>query len=163
MTIKSAVNVSAIAILLITGAWLWQRDSISRAPDVVFTTIKGQTLKLSELKGKPTLITFWATDCPGCLKEIPHLISLHQRYAAGGLTIVAIAMDYDPPNRVLAMTDRMQLPYAVALDPDGSLAQAFGQVDVTPTTFLIDRDGNIALQKIGTFDLDAMQQQLDAL
>lgn len=163
MTFKSAVNASIIAILLIAGVWLWPTATISRAPDAVFTTIKGQTLKLSELKGKPILITFWATDCPGCIKEIPHLISLQQRYAASGLTIVAIAMDYDPPNHVLAMADRMQLPYAVALDPDGGLAQAFGQVNVTPTTFLIDRDGNIALQKVGAFDPDTMQQRLDAL
>lgn len=163
MTIKSAVTASAIAVLLIAGVWLWRADSVSRAPDVAFTTIKGQTLQLSELKGKPALITFWATDCPGCIKEIPHLIGLHQRNAASGLTIVAVAMDYDPPNRVVAMADRMQLPYAVALDPDGGLARAFGNVEVTPTTFLIDRNGNIALQKVGAFDPDAMQQRLDAL
>ena len=133
------------------------------APAVSFKTIKGETLNMNALRGKPVIVTFWATDCSGCIEEIPHLISLHQQYNSQGLNILAVAMHYDPPNHVLAMAESKQLPYAITLDPSGTLAQAFGDVQLTPTTFLIDRNGNIVMQKIGVFDLADMQRRIDQL
>ncbi len=163
MTFKQSLPLVSLITLLLTGGWYWQTQTTISAPDVTFTTIKGETLRLSELTGKPTLITFWATDCPGCIEEIPHLISLHQQFAQRGLTIIAVTMSYDPPNHVLAMTESKQLPYAVVLDPNSTIAQTFGNVQLTPTTFVIDRTGKIAMQKIGVFDLNIMQQRLEAL
>jgi len=72
-------------------------------------------------------------------------------------------MHYDPPNHVLAMAKSKQLPYAIALDVDGSLAKHFDNVQLTPTTFLIDRMGNIVMQKVGVFDPIDMRQRLAQL
>ena len=150
-----------IASLLAIIIWYWQTQRPLPAPDVMFKTIKGETIALTALKGKPVLVTFWATDCPSCLEEIPHLISLHQQFGPRGLVIIAVAMYYDPPNHVQEMATAKQLPYAVALDPTADHAKAFGNVQFTPTSFLIDRNGMIVMQKIGGFDLPALQERLN--
>ncbi|PPD32712.1 MAG: thioredoxin [Methylomonas sp.] len=160
MRIKNSILILSLVSLVIAGAWFWQTQTMLTAPNVTFKTIKGDSIDLIDLKGRPVLVTFWATDCPGCIEEIPHLIKLHQQFSPEGLTIVAVAMDYDPPNQVLAMSTAKQLPYAVALDPSGSLAQRFGDVKLTPTSFVIDRNGLIVMQKIGVFDLADMQKRL---
>ncbi|MDD4915214.1 MAG: TlpA disulfide reductase family protein [Methylococcales bacterium] len=149
--------------LLISGLWLTQPQKLSQAPNAVFKTIRGDSISLADLKGKPVLVTFWATDCPSCLAEIPDLISLYRQYADKGLTIIAVAMSYDPPNRVLSISETRQLPYPVALDPGAEHAVAFGNVQFTPTTFLIDRRGGVIMQKTGRFDAAALQAQLETL
>jgi len=163
MNIKSTISIFLISGLFAAAAWYWQTQTVRTAPDVSFKTIKGETIRLAELRGNPTLVTFWATDCPGCIEEIPHLIELHRQYNQHGLSIIAVSMQYDPPNHVLAMAASKQLPYAIALDPASELAQAFGDVQLTPTTFLIDRAGNIVMQKVGVFDLTDMQHRIEQL
>lgn len=130
------------------------------APDTTFSTITGQKIVLSELRGKPVMVTFWATDCASCIKEIPHLIELYQQFHEKGLEIIAVAMAYNPPNHVLEMSQSLQLPYHVALDMQAENAHAFGDVSLTPTTFLIAPDGTVALQKTGLLDLDEVKNQL---
>ena len=90
--------------------------TITSAPDVTFTTLTGQKITLNGLRGKPVIVTFWATDCPSCIKEIPDLIDLYSQYHSSGLEMIAVAMYYDPPNHVVDMTKAKQLPYNVALD-----------------------------------------------
>ncbi len=130
------------------------------APETTFSTITGKKIVLAELRGKPVIVTFWATDCASCMKEIPHLIELYQQYHDKGLEIIAVAIAYDPPNHVLDMAKALQLPYHVALDMQSENAHAFGDVSLTPTTFLITPDGSIALQKTGLFDLNEIKKQL---
>ena len=163
MNKKLFFPILSVCLLALTVTWFWQTQTVRLAPNVNFKTINGETIRLADLKGKPTLVTFWATDCPGCIEEIPHLITLHNELARDGLTIIAAAMHYDPPNHVIAMAKSKQLPYAVALDIDGALAKNFDNVQLTPTTFLIDRAGNIVLQKVGVFDLADMRKRLSQL
>ncbi|WP_446810031.1 TlpA disulfide reductase family protein [Methylomonas sp. 2BW1-5-20] len=162
MKIKSALGVLAAISLLGAVAW-WLTYTKSFAPNAVFTTLKGERLAINELKGKPVLITFWATDCPSCIEEIPGFIALYQQFNKNGLEIIAVAMPYDPPSRVQTLARDRQLPYAVALDIDGSLVRAFGDVQLTPTTFLIDRQGVIVMHKVGTFDLESLKVLLAQL
>ncbi|MGZ4982242.1 MAG: peroxiredoxin family protein, partial [Methylobacter sp.] len=70
--------------------------TITSAPDVTFTTITGQKIALKDFRGKPVIVTFWATDCPSCIQEIPDLIDLYTQYHAAGLEMIAVAMYYDP-------------------------------------------------------------------
>lgn len=163
MTFKQATGIFLLMGLVATAAWYWQTQTVRIAPAVTFKTLSGENLALADLQGKPVIVTFWATDCPGCIEEIPHLIQLHQNYSQRGLTIIAVAMHYDPPNHVLEMVKSQKLPYSVTLDPSGELAQAFGNVQLTPTTFLIDPKGHIVMQKVGAFGLSDMKQRLEAL
>ncbi len=149
-----------LALWLVNDERAWRLLN-AQAPDATFTTITGQTVALKALRGKPVIVTFWATDCPACIKEIPHLLALYQRHHARGLEIIAVAMYYDPPSHVVAMTQAKQLPYLVALDLNARHAQAFGGVMLTPSTFLISPEGSIVFNKTGAFDFADMQQQIE--
>ena len=134
-----------------------------KAPDVTFTTITGKKIALRELRGKPVIVTFWATDCPACVKEIPDLIDLYTQYHKQGLEIIAVAMYYDPPNHVVSMTEDRQLPYDVALDLKAEHAHAFGEVLLIPSTFLISPGGLIDLKITGAFDQAEMKTRIETL
>jgi peroxiredoxin len=142
-------------------------DAINRvstkAPDVTFATITGKKIALKDLRGKPVIVTFWATDCPACIKEIPDLIDLYTQYHKQGLEIIAVAMYYDPPNHVVTLTENLQLPYNVALDLKAENAHAFGDVQLTPSTFLISPDGSFALKKTGAFEPEEMKTRIETL
>ncbi len=149
--------------LIASGLWLAFSKTVTPAPEVIFSTFSGKKIALHDLRGKPVLVTFWATDCPGCIQEIPHLIDLYRQYHDQGLQIIAVAMYYDPPNHVVEMTKQQALPYDVALDIQAEHAKAFGDVRLTPTTFLISPAGSITLQKIGVFDIADMKARIEAL
>jgi peroxiredoxin len=152
------LKLTHIFLIVITVMLISCRSPI--APETTFSTITGKKIALHELRGKPIIVTFWATDCASCIQEIPHLIELYQQYHDKGLEIIAVAMAYNPPNHVIEMTKTQQLPYDIALDMQAENAHAFGDVSLTPTTFLIAPDGQIALQKTGLFDLTEIKTQL---
>ena len=159
-------NLAVIFILTVTGitSWLWFKPSgLKWAPDVTFSTLEGEKINMRELRGQPVLVTFWATTCPGCLKEMPHLVELYEEFDGGGFELIGVAMAYDPPNRVLELTTERQLPYPIALDIDGAIATAFGNVMLTPTSFLIAPDGRIIKHESGEMNIHKLRQQIENL
>lgn len=145
-------------------AYVWlSPEGLKRVPDITLRTIDGNEIDLATLRGKPVLVTFWATSCPGCVKEIPHLIELYQEFEPQGLQLVAVAMSYDPPDHVLTMRDARRIPYPIALDIQGEAARAFGDVRLTPTSFLIAPDGRIVRQKIGEMEMTDVRAQIRAM
>lgn len=161
---KNKVSALTVVLILLGFAVLYFNSAaVNQAPNISINTLDGENIALSSLKGRPALVTFWATDCPGCIKEIPHLKAIHTDYAAKGVSIIAIAMKHDRLDHVMAMTENKQLPYKVALDPMGDAAKAFGNVRLTPTTFLIAPDSSIVMQKLGVFNENKMRQRLDQL
>jgi len=144
--------------------YLWFSPSgLSIAPELELTTIKGEKIQLSLLRGQPLLISFWATSCPGCIKEIPHLIKLHNKYATQGLKIIAISMPYDRPDYVMRMAKQKTLPYTVAMDITKQAVKAFGGINLTPTTFIVAANGTIVRKKIGKLDILAVEKQIQQL
>lgn len=153
----------ALAALALVGAlaFLWLSPSGTRqAPDVAVQTLDGGELALADLRGRPVLVTFWATTCTTCVAEIPHLAELHRDLGPKGLSIVAIAMPYDPPPQVKQMVSERDMPYTVALDRDGAATAAFGDVELTPTHFLIAPDGRIVQHKLGQLDMERLRGRL---
>lgn len=164
MKINEVIITLFIVVLLIITGWVWiSPGGLRYAPDVSFNTIDGRQLDIKSLRGKPLLVTFWATTCTGCLKELPHLIELYHALAPAGFEIIGVAMAYDPPSQVVEMTTRKQIPYPIALDIDSSIADAFGNVMLTPTSFLIDPDGKIIQHKIGEMNMEKLNLQIRKL
>lgn len=159
----SLLGIALTAVLVSVGIFFWNPHPVQAAPDVTFMTIKGEKIVLKNLRGKPVLVTFWATDCPSCVKEVNDFIDLYQQFHVQGLEIIAVAMAYDPPNHVVEMTQAKRIPYHVAMDLRSEIAQAFSGVAFTPTTFLIDPAGQMVFNKVGLFDLKAMQQRIQQL
>jgi len=142
-----------------SGMWLMARP-LSQAPDLGLKIIDGRTLRLQQLRGRPVLVIFWATTCATCVEEIPRLKALYRELAPAGLEIVAIAMPYDPPNQVLSLQQRLQIPWPIALDLDGTASRAFGDVPATPAGFLINPAGRITQQWLGRLDMTRLAQSL---
>jgi peroxiredoxin len=150
-----------IVALLVVVALAYAMLSKPDAPAVTFVTLEGQPIQLDSLRGKVVLVNFWATSCPGCIKEMPGMVETYQQYKAKGFEIVAVAMSYDPPSHVVNFTQTRQLPFPVALDVKGELAQAFGDVRLTPTSFIIGKQGQILEQKLGELDFVKLKALLD--
>jgi peroxiredoxin len=131
--------------------------------DIDFSIVDGRTLNLKQLQGRPVLVVFWATTCPGCIEEMPHLIELYQDLAPRGLEIIAVAMAYDPPNQVMEIRQRKQIPYPIALDVQSKVAAAYGDVQQTPTTFLIDPQGRVVQQTIGRLNIAQLRADLHSM
>lgn len=160
--IKKELLIGIFILILITGSgWLWlSPGGLSTAPAVSLKIIDGRVIHLQDLRGRPVLITFWATTCPGCIKEMPHLISLYDELSDKGLEIIGIAMSYDPPKQVIDLIKQRSVPYPIALDPDGSIAKAFDNVMLTPTTFLISPEGKILKHKLGEMNIEKLREQI---
>lgn len=153
------IAIGVFAVMLVGAvAFLWFSPSgLKQAPKVTVTTLDNGRVDLEAYRGRPLLVTFWATTCPGCVAEMPHLVELHEELAPQGLAILGIAMSYDPPEQVREMVKQKKLPYTVALDTDGAAAKAFGDVKLTPTSFLIDPQGRIVKQKLGEMDMQEVR------
>jgi peroxiredoxin len=135
---------------------------IKAAPAVTFMTVKGEKFDLHALRGKVLLVNFWATDCPVCIKEMPQLVATYRKFAARGFDTVAVAMWYDPPNRVLDYSGKNALPFKVSFDPVGDIARAFGDITLTPTTFVIDKRGNIVERIVGEPNFGKLNALIEA-
>lgn len=131
------------------------------APPVTFVSLQGEKITTADLRGKVVLVNFWATDCPTCIKEMPDIVKTYNKYRAQGFETIAVAMKHDPPNYVLNYTEKNALPFKVALDPQGELARAFGEVKLTPTTFIIDKRGNIVNRILGEPDFARLHALLE--
>jgi peroxiredoxin len=151
----------AVAALAIVGALAYALIDKPGAPAATFTTLEGKSIALADLRGKVVLVNFWATSCPGCIKEMPGLVETYNQYKDRGFVIVAVAMSYDPPNYVANFAQTRQLPFPVALDVNGEHAHAFGDVQLTPTSFIIGKDGRILEQKLGELDFAKLKALLD--
>lgn len=158
--LKNKLLLPLLGLGLLAGLWLvlWSPD---RAPQASFTTLEGNQVKLSDLRGRVVLVNFWATSCPGCIAEMPELVETYRQYQTKGFEVIAVAMSYDPPSHVVNYKRENQLPFPVALDSDGALAVAFGDVQVTPTAIIIDTDGNVAKRVLGELDFVALRTFLN--
>lgn len=157
------VAVFAIALVAVVGYVWFAPSGMQKAPDLRLVTLQGDELNLQQLRGRPVLVTFWATTCPGCRKEMPHLVELYHDLHPQGLEIVGIAMSYDPPNQVKNLVQQRAIPYTIALDITGDAARAFGDVRLTPTSFLIAPDGRIVKQKIGEMDMKEVRRLIHGM
>ncbi len=156
---KSLLPIVIIALLVFLGI---QLSSKTAAPDVVFTTIEGKKIAMADLKGKVVLVNFWATDCPGCIKEMPNFVNTYNTYQTKGFEVIAVAMPYDPPAQVLNYTKQKALPFPVMHDGLAEITNKFGGVNLTPTTFIFDKQGKRLQRTIGELDFVKLGQLLTA-
>lgn len=151
----------AAAVFVVAGALFYALMEKPSAPAATFTTLEGKQISLNDLRGQFVLVNFWATSCPGCIKKMPDMIETYNQYKGRGFEVIAVAMSYDPPNYVSSFVNTRQLPFPVVLDVNGEHARVFGNVQITPTTFLIGKDGSILEHKLGDFDFVKLKALLD--
>ncbi len=156
--IQTMTLLAVLGLVLFAALSLFKKES---APAVSFKTINGEQIALESLRGKVVMVNFWATSCTTCVAEMPEMVATYNKYADKGLEFVAVAMSYDPPNYVLNYAETRQLPFKVALDTDGSAAKSFGDVKLTPTTFVIGKDGSILKRYVGIPEFASMHKLIE--
>jgi peroxiredoxin len=151
----------AAVVLALAGAGAYVLTDKPVAPNVTFASIQGQPFTTESLRGKVVMVNFWATSCTTCVHEMPKMVETYNQYKDRGLEFVAVAMSYDAPSYVANFTETRKLPFKVALDMNGSNAKAFGNVAMTPTTFVIGKDGKILKRYLGEPNFDEVHALLD--
>ena len=150
-----------LIILSLLAFLTLQLNKKPSAPNVVFTTIDGVKISMDSLKGKIVLINFWATGCASCIKEMPQLISTYNQFNPKGFVIIAVAMPDDPPEQVLNYVKQKKLPFPVMHDGLSEISQKFGDVNLTPTTLIFDKQGFLVQRTLGILDFKALQHLLE--
>ncbi len=149
---KLLVILAIVSGLAWAATWLFP-PAPPIAAETEFVLLDGKKLTLQSLRGRPVLVSFWATTCPPCVEELPDLIQLYRDWHPRGLELIAVAMPYDPPIRVQEFVQRHDVPYPVALDVQGMVTSAFGGVPYVPTAFIIAPDGKTELVYTGRLDI----------
>lgn len=157
-----AATVTAVA--LATVGYLAARGTgHEEAPRVAYTLLDGQQSSLDSLRGKVVLVNFWATSCVTCVKEMPQLVATHEKFKQRGYETLAVAMSYDTPAYVANFAASRKLPFKVALDGTGEVAKRFGDVRLTPTTYVINKRGEIVKRYVGEPDFVALHRLVEEL
>jgi len=156
------VIIGLLVVVALAGAGLWQFSTPGKtAPEVTFTALDGSRITTEQLRGKVVLVKFWATSCVTCIQQMPDMIRIYDELAPKGYEAIAVAMQYDPPNYVLNYAQSRKLPFPVAIDAQGDIARAFGDVTLTPTAFLIDKKGHIIKRYLGNYDKTAFVKTVE--
>ncbi|RZL94520.1 MAG: TlpA family protein disulfide reductase [Variovorax sp.] len=164
---KKALYVAATAVVLAvgvaTGIGVYLGSGAMAAPASSFVLLDGTRKTTSDLKGKVTLVNFWATSCVTCVGEMPKVVATYDKYKSQGYDTLAVAMSYDPPSYVVNFAETRKLPFGVAIDNTGAVARAWGDVQLTPTTYLVNKRGEIVKRYVGEPDFTELHRLIEKL
>src|SRR5881392_1963710 len=163
MAIRKSWALGAAALAIAAAGALFVATGSSAAPDSTFVLLDGSKKSTADLKGKVTLVNFWATSCTTCVAEMPKMVSTFDKYHAKGYEHMAVAMSYDPPSYVVNYAETRKLPFNVAIDNTGAVAKAWGEVQLTPTTFLVNKRGEIVKRYVGEPNFAELHQLIEKL
>ncbi|MFM2111364.1 MAG: hypothetical protein RLZZ271_24 [Pseudomonadota bacterium] len=160
--IKTSVVALLVTVAIGIGLYL-STPAMDRAPESTFVLLDGSKKTTGDLKGKVTLVNFWATSCTTCVAEMPKIIQTHNKYKDKGYQTLAVAMSYDPPSYVVNFTQTRGLPFDVAIDNTGAVAKAWGDVRLTPTTYIVNKRGEVVKTYVGEPDFAALHALIEKL
>jgi peroxiredoxin len=163
MTARTPWILGAAALAVAAAGALFVATSSSAAPDSTFVLLDGSKKTTADLKGKVTLVNFWATSCVTCVAEMPRMVSTFDKYHARGYEHMAVAMSYDPPSYVVNYAQTRKLPFSVAIDNTGAVAKAWGEVQLTPTSYVVNKKGEIVKRYVGEPDFAELHRLIEKL
>ena len=133
------------------------------APQSSFVMLDGSQKTTQSWNGNVTLVNFWATSCTTCVAEMPQIVATYDKYKDKGYDTIAVAMQYDPPSYVVNFAQTRKLPFKVAIDNTGKVAEAWGDVKLTPTTYIVDKQGQIVKKYVGAPNFDELHKLIEKL
>jgi peroxiredoxin len=160
---KRKILFAAVAAVIAISAGIYLDSGFSAAPQSSFVMLDGTKKEAAQLQGKVTLVNFWATSCVTCVAEMPKLIATYDKYKSQGYDTIAVAMSYDPPSYVVNFAQTRKLPFSVAIDNTGAVAKAWGDVKLTPTSYLVNKRGEIVKRYVGEPDLAEFHRLIEKL
>jgi peroxiredoxin len=120
------------------------------APDFTLPSLDGKNVSLSDYKGKVVLIDFWSTTCDPCLVEMPHLVSMYEKYKGKGFVILAVSLDGpETRSQVSTVVHDKKMSFPVLLDEETSVVARYNPKRDMPFSVLVDKSGNIVKKTSG--------------
>ncbi|MFN7443721.1 MAG: TlpA disulfide reductase family protein [Curvibacter sp.] len=160
---KRAFFLVAVGVVAVALWALLRAPGLGPAPDTSFVLLDGSKQNTGDFRGKVVLVNFWATSCTSCVAEMPQLMATYEKYRSRGYETVAVAMSYDPPSYVVNFSQTRKLPFKVAIDNTGAVANAWGDVRLTPTTYLVNKQGEIVKKYVGEPDFGELHRLIERL
>jgi len=158
-----------LALLLLSAGCGKKEESVGMkfdvgkpAPEFTLPDLEGNQIELSSMKGKVLILDFWATWCPPCKEEVPHLVALQSKYRDQGLQIVGLSLDQGGAGLVKPFADEHYVNYTMLIANDET-AKAYGGVSMIPTTFVVDRSGIVVKRFIGYTTPEAFEEAIQPL
>jgi peroxiredoxin len=134
----------------------------SDAPAFTLADLNGKAVSSDAFKGKVVILDFWATWCPPCKEEIPHLVRLQSKYRGQGLEIVGLALDAGGAKDVRPFAEEHDVNYTMLIGSE-DITKAYGNITMIPTTFVIDRNGKIVHRFVGYTAPEVFEQTIEPL
>jgi peroxiredoxin len=157
--IAIAAIVASCALAL--GTYFW--PGTSAVPASTFVMLDGSQKHAANFKGRVTLVNFWATSCVTCVAEMPEIVSTFEKFKAQGYGTIAVAMQYDTPSYVVNFAQTRKLPFEVAIDNTGAIAKSWGDVQLTPTSYLVNKRGEIVKLYVGAPNFEELHALIATL
>ncbi|MCX8081876.1 MAG: TlpA family protein disulfide reductase [bacterium] len=145
-----------ISVLMVFLLLSCSKAEIIKAPDFTLKDINGKSVKLSDYKNKVIILNFWATWCPPCIGEIPDFVKFYSVYKSKGVEIIGIAVS-STVDDVKSMIKEKNINYTVCLS-DRDIETLYGGIRAVPTTFIINKQGNIYKKKIGAISEKELEE-----
>jgi thiol-disulfide isomerase/thioredoxin len=151
-----------VAVVLMAFLAVALSPAQGKAPNFALKTAEGRVVELSKLQGKVVVVNFWATWCGPCRAEMPGMLEVYSAYKGKGVEFVGISVDEGGWKDVTPFVKRMSITYPVVLD-DGAVAGAYGGVNAIPTTFIVDRKGNLVTKHVGYLSKEDFEKNIKAV
>jgi len=152
-----------ILVAVVALVWFAIGNNKQQAPAFSLIDFDGRPVTEQQFAGKVTLVNFWATSCVGCVAEMPELIATQKKYGDQGYQTVAIAMSYDPEDHIKTfMTTHDMSQFTVAKDKTGAVAKAYGNVQLTPTSVLVNSSGEVLTTIVGEPNFEALHKLIES-
>lgn len=132
------------------------------ASDFVLPTVDGQTLQLTDFKGKIVILNFWGMDCPACQSQILVLLKLYEEYKDKELEVIGINLDRGSKETLKAFSELKKITYPI-IRGNEQVAEDYGGIIFIPTTFIIDQEMNIVKKYFGNASFDAFKSEIERL
>ncbi|MFH0988948.1 MAG: TlpA disulfide reductase family protein [bacterium] len=143
-----------LAFLIITTVF---SQSNPKAKDFALKDQDGKVIKLSDYKSKVVIVNFWATWCGPCIKEIPDFVNAYQKYKAKGVEIIGVATDKEGWTVVKSFVKKNKIIYPIVLTT-AQYAAEYDNITGIPTTYFIDKQGNVANKKVGSLSMEELEK-----
>ncbi len=141
---------------------LANKSGFKTAPDFSLKDSSGAQKKLSDFKGSIVIIDFWATWCPPCREEIPHFVELYNKYKNQGLEIIGVSMDQSPERVMPGFIEKNNINYTILFGED-NVYDLYGGINAIPTTFIVDKEGNLVRKYVGYREKGVFEQDIKEL
>lgn len=150
-SVRTLLAMSVACVLTAAPALAAER----MAPAFTVKTVDGRSLRLADFKNKPVIVDFWATWCGPCRASMPHLNDMQERYSAKGLSVIGMSVDESGTAPVKKFANNIGVKFTIAMANDQVL-DAYGPIRSIPTTFFINRKGEVVRRVVGYIDKETM-------